>query len=72
MEQPTTAEWQQIVRDVFGRDLSLDRVAAYRGRLAVMVGAVRILQAWEPRLRHTEPAAVHNTPMPAGAPHGTV
>jgi hypothetical protein len=70
MEQPTTAALQQIARDVFGRELSLDEVEAYRGRLSVMVDAIRILQAWEPQLRHTEPAAVHSTPRSAGhSPH---
>jgi hypothetical protein len=70
VEQRTTAEWQQICRDVFGRELSPDQVEAYRGRLPVMVDAVRILQAWEPQLRDSEPATVHSTPMPAGDDHG--
>jgi hypothetical protein len=72
MEQPTTAELQQIARDVFGRELSLDEIEAYRGRLSVMIDAIRVLQAWEPQLRHSEPAAVHSTPLSEGDVHGTL
>jgi hypothetical protein len=56
MEQPTTAALQQIAHDVFGRELSLDEIEVYRGRLAVMIDAIRILQTWEPQLDNTEPA----------------
>jgi hypothetical protein len=72
VEQPTTAALQQIACDVFGRELSLDEIEAYRGRLSVMVDAIRILQSWEPQLRDTAPAAVHSTPRCAGDGHGAV
>ena len=72
MEQPTTAALQQIARDVFGRELNLDEIEAYRGRLSVMVDAIRILQAWEPQLRDIAPAGVHSTPPCEGDVHGAV
>ena len=72
MEQPTTAELQQIARDVFGRELSLNEIEVYRGRLSVMIDAIRLLQAWERQLHNTEPAAVHSTRLSAGDVHGTV
>ena len=72
MEQPTTAALQRIARDVFGRELSLNEIEIYRGRLSVMIDAIRLLQAWEPQLRDTVPAAVHSTPLSAGDVHGTV
>jgi hypothetical protein len=72
VEQPTTAALQQIARDVFGRELNLDEIETYRGRLSVMVDAIRLLQAWEPQLRDTAPAAVHSTPLCEGDVHGAV
>jgi hypothetical protein len=72
MEQATTAALQQMAREVFGRELSLQEIEAYRGRLSIMVDAIRILQAWEPQLRDTAPAAVHSTPLCTGGVHGTV
>ena len=72
MEQPTTAALQQIARDVFGRELRLEEIEAYRGRLSIMVDAIRILQVWEPQLRDTAPAAVHSTPLCEGDVYGAV
>lgn len=72
MRQLSTSELQQMARETFGRELSVTQAEAYRGRLPVMVRAVHILQAWEARLRDSEPAAVHCTPIPEGHLHGTV
>ena len=72
MEHPTTAALQQMARDTFGRELSVERAEAYRGRLPVMVRAAHILQAWEARLRHDEPAAVHSPLTSEGNSHGLV
>jgi hypothetical protein len=70
--QPTTAELQHLAYDTFGRQLSVEQVEAYRGRLPVMVRAVHILQAWEPQLRNDEPAAVYSTSPLEGYAHGLV
>lgn len=66
------AELQQMARDVLGRDLSVEQTEAYRGRLVVMVRAVRSLQAWESQLRDIEPAAVHRTPVAEGDRYGVI
>jgi hypothetical protein len=71
VNQPAIAELQQMARDTFGRELSAEQAEAYQGRLPTMVQAVRILQAWESRLRDTEPAAVHCTPKAEGDIYGT-
>jgi hypothetical protein len=72
VQQPSIAELQQMARDTFGRELSAAQAEAYRGRLPTMVRAVHILHAWETRLRDSEPAAVHCTPMPGGETYGAV
>ncbi len=66
MNQPSTAELQQMARDTFGRELSAAQAEAYRGRLPNMVRAAHILQEWEERLRNSEPAAVHRPPVEEG------
>jgi hypothetical protein len=70
--QLSIAELQQMARNTFGRELSPAQAEAYRSRLPFMTQAVHILQAWEARLHHSEPAAVHRTPTPAGDAYGTV
>jgi hypothetical protein len=72
VEQPTTAELQRLAHDTFGRQLSVEQVEAYRGRLPIMVRAIHILRAWEPQLRDDEPAAVYRTPSLEGHIHGLV
>lgn len=72
MPERSPTELQQLARQVFGRELSAAQAEAYRGRLVVMAQAVHILQAWEDRLRHSEPAAVHRTPAPEGESYGAV
>ena len=58
MAEPTTDELKRMAREVFGRELSDAQAEAYRGRLPTMVRNVQRLRAWEPRLRHAEPALV--------------
>jgi hypothetical protein len=48
VEQPTTAALQQIARDVFGRELNPDEIEAYRGRLSVIVDAIRLRHVFTP------------------------
>jgi hypothetical protein len=72
VKHSTTAELQQMARHTFGRELSAAQAEAYRGRLPVMVRAAHILQAWEAKLRHDEPAAVHSPLTSAGDIHGIV
>lgn len=72
MPQLSIAELQQMARHTFGRELSAAQAEAYQGRLVTMVRAVHILQEWEVRLRHSEPAAVHRTPTPEGESYGAV
>ncbi|HEY7491967.1 MAG TPA: hypothetical protein VIH59_12770 [Candidatus Tectomicrobia bacterium] len=72
MPQPSTAELQQLARDTFGRELSAAQAEAYRSRLPFMAQAIHTLQAWESRLRDSEPAAIHRTPLPTGDAYGTV
>jgi hypothetical protein len=58
MAKPTTEELKAMARETFGRELSDEEAEAYRGRLPTMVQNVQRLRAWEPRLRHAEPALV--------------
>jgi hypothetical protein len=51
-------ELKAMARETFGRELSDAQANAYRGRLPTMVKNVARLRAWEPRLRHAEPALV--------------
>ena len=71
MNQASTAELQQMVRDTFGRELTEAQVEAYRGRLLNMVRAVHILREWEEKIDTSEPAAVHRTPTFEGEEYGT-
>lgn len=71
MAHVSVTELQQMARDTFARDLTAEQAEAYRARLPVMVQAVQLVQAWEPRLRASEPAAVHHTPVSGGEAYGT-
>jgi hypothetical protein len=64
MEKPSTAELQQLARDVMGLELEAAEAEAYRSRLPAVARAIRTLEAWAGRLGEVEPAVVHRVPEP--------
>ena len=59
MGEITTAELQQLAREVFGREIDARQAESYRARLPTLARAVRILEAWQERFGEVAPATVY-------------
>ena len=63
MAPPTVEDLKRMALEAFGQVLTDQQAEAYRGRLPVMVAAVRLLADWQGRLGETEPASVYLGPV---------